>query len=147
LEKFSNYAQTCTNYARIGEWSPIFANRAVVFVNLQYGDYENDLAIAKREYRARVHTFDDLDLYDDLDNVAALSKALDVNITVDNIEAVISAGVGTPTWVLIWRQSSNNNFFYGPRGPSVTRFKRNTGETWNAAFENIAQRLKSRVLE
>ena len=135
------------NYTQIAEWSPIFANRDAVFVNLQYGDDEGDLAAAKSDLGAQVHTFEDIDLYDDLDDVAALSKALDVNITVDNIEAIISAGVGTPTWVLTWRQSSNNNFLYGPRGPSVTRFERNTGETWDAAFEKIAERLKLRVLE
>ena len=131
------------NYANIAEWSPILANRDAVFVNLQYGDYENDLAAVKRDCGAQVHTFEDIDLYDDLDDVAALSKALDVNITVDNIEAIISAGVGTSTWVLTWRQSSNNNFFCGPRGPCVTRFERNTGETWDAAFEKIAERLSA----
>jgi hypothetical protein len=135
------------NYTRIAEWSPIFANRDVMFVNLQYGEHENDLAVARRDFSAQVHTFDDLDLYDNLDDVAALSKALDVNITVDNIEAVISTGVGTPTWILTWRQGNFNNFFCGPRGPSVTRFERNTGETWDATFEKIAERLKLRVLE
>jgi tetratricopeptide (TPR) repeat protein len=133
------------NYTHLAEWSPIFANRDALFVNLQYGDDEDHLAIAKRDFSAQVHTFEGLDLYNDLDNVAALSKALDLTITVDNINAVISAGVGTPTWVLTWRQSSNNNFYCGPRGPSVTRFERNTNETWDAAFEKIAECLKLRV--
>jgi tetratricopeptide (TPR) repeat protein len=133
------------NYTRIVEWSPIFASRDAVFVNLQYGDCKSDLAAANRDIGVVVHTFDDLDLYDDLDNVAALSKALDLIITVDNINAVISAGVGTPTWLLTWRQSSNNNFFCGPRGPSLARFERNTDETWGSAFEEMAGRLKLRV--
>jgi tetratricopeptide (TPR) repeat protein len=133
------------NYPNIAEWAPIFSARDAVFVNLQYGEYENDLAVAKRDFGAPLHTFDDLDVYNDLDNVAALSKALDLNITVDNIEAVISAGVGTPTWVLTWRQSNFSNFARGPRGPSVTRFERNTGEPWDAAFQKIAECLKLRA--
>ena len=135
------------NYTRIEEWSPIFANRDVVFVNLQSSDHENDLAVAKRDFGVIVHTFDDLNLYDDLDDVAALSKALDVNITVETAGAAISAGVGTPTWVITWHQSSFNTFYGGSRGPSVTRFGRNTGETWDAVFETMAERLKLRNLE
>jgi len=134
------------NYTRLAEWPPIFESRDAVFVNLQYGDDEDDLAAANRDFGARVHTFEGLDLYDDLDNVAALSKALDLIITVDNINAVISAGVGTPTWVLTWRQSNYNNFFCGPRVLSVTRFERNTCEPWDVAFEKIAECLKLRVL-
>jgi len=135
------------NYTRIEEWSPIFANRDVVFVNLQSSDHENDLAVAKRDFGVIVHTFDDLDLYDDLDDVAALSKALDVNITVAIAVAAISAGVGTSTWEITWHQSSFNNIYHASRGPSVTRFGRNTGETWDAVFETMAERLKLRNLE
>ena len=60
------------NHTRIEEWSPVLANRDVMFVNLQSGDYEKDLAAAKQDLGVQVHNFDDLDLYDDLDDVAAL---------------------------------------------------------------------------
>ena len=126
---------------------PVFEDRNVLFVNLQCGDYKNDLAIAKRDFGVIVHNFDDLDLYDDLDDVAALSKALDIAISVSTAVAAITAGVGTRTWLVSWRQSAWNNILYAPRGPSVTSFERNTGKTWDAAFEKIAERLKLRILE
>ena len=43
------------NYTRIEEWLPVFEDRDVLFVNLQCGDYKNDLAIAKRDFGVIVH--------------------------------------------------------------------------------------------
>ena len=132
------------NYTELADWAPAFANREAVFVNLQCSDYEDDLAMARRDFGTTVHNFDDLDLYDDLDDVAALAGALDIAISVSTAVAAITAGVGTPTWVLSWRQSSWNNFLFVPRGPSVRFFQRNTGESWDAAFTSIAECLADR---
>ena len=100
------------------------------------------VARAERELGITVHNFDDLDLFDGLDDVAALSAALDLSISVSTAVVAITAGVGTPTWVIAWQQSSWNNFLLAPRGPDVTRFERNTGETWDAVFAAMAERLR-----
>jgi len=133
------------NYTELADWAPAFANREAVFVNLECKDYEDDLAVAKRDFGVTVHDFGDLDLYDDLDEVAALAAALDISITVSTAVAAITAGVGTPTWVISWRQSSWNNFLLAPRGPMVRQFERDTGETWDAAFKSIAECLAART--
>jgi Flp pilus assembly protein TadD len=133
------------NYTEIGDWMPVFRNVGAVFVNLQCGGYRDELAEAKREFGVTVHDFEDLDLYDDLDDVAALAAALDVAISVSTAVAAIAAGVGTPTWVVSWRQSSWNNILFAPRGPSVTFFQRDSGETWNRVFAAIAETLQDLV--
>ena len=132
------------NYTELVDWAPAFSNRVAVFVNLQCKDYEDDLAVAKRDFGVTVHDFGDLDLYDDLDEVAALAGALDVVISVSTAVAVITAGVGTPTWVITWRQSDRNNFLFAPRGPSVRFFESDTGESWNAVFVSIAECLEAK---
>ena len=137
--------QRCQNYTELADWAPAFANREAVFVNLQCKDYEDDLAMAKRDFGVTVHDFGDLNLYDDLDEVAALAGALDVAISVSTAVAAITAGVGTPTWVVAWRQSPWNNFLLAPRGPSVRFFERDTGESWDAAFISIAECLAARA--
>jgi tetratricopeptide (TPR) repeat protein len=133
------------NYTQIADWVPVFAIRDAVFVNLQSKDGDNDLAKAKRDLGVTIHDFEDLDHYNDLDEVAALAGALDVAISVSTAVAAITAGVGTPTWVISWRQSSWNNFLLAPRGPSVRQFERNTGETWDAVFKSIAESLAART--
>ena len=78
-----------------------------------------------------VHNFDDLDHYDNLDDVAALSAALDIIVSTHNILPMITAGVGTQTKLASWQQSSWNNILYTPQGPLVDKFQRNTWEKWD----------------
>jgi hypothetical protein len=86
-----------------------------------------------------IHNFDDLNQYDDLDDVAALAAALDGAICVSTAISAITAGVGTPTKLALWRQSDWSNLLYRPIGPSVQVFERNTGETWKAVLQDIAK--------
>jgi len=129
------------NYTRIDEWAPLFS-QAARFINLECGDDHDDRIHAQERLGVTVHNFDDLNLYDDLDDVAALTAALDVVISVSNVMAPLSAAVGTPVWLIAWRQSSWNNFLLAARGPDVTHFERNTEETWAAVFGELAERLR-----
>ena len=134
------------NYTSIDDWAPIFAKRSLSLINLQCGDYEQDIDVANNNFGTMIHDFDDLDLYNDLDDVAALSQALDLAISVSTAVSAITAGVGTATWLITWYQSPWNNILHAPRGPSVTIFGRNTGETWENAFELMAERIESFIL-
>lgn len=129
------------NYTNIQDWAPLFLNKSPVFINLQSTAFEDDLDIAKREYGVTIHNFQDLDQYNDLDDVAALASALDLTISVSTAVAAITAGVGTPTWVLSWRQSPWNNILLAPRGPHVRFFQRNTKENWEAVFTAIKNQI------
>ena len=64
------------NYSCISEWSQILKIPDVNFINLQYVDFQNDLKKVSKEFGVTVHNFDDLNHYDDIDNVAALCAAL-----------------------------------------------------------------------
>ena len=132
------------NYTRIEEWAPLFTQPAR-FINLQCGGDRQDLIPAGERFGGNVHDFDDLDLYDGLDDVAALTAALDVVISVSTAVAAIAAGTGTPVWLIAWRQSPWNNFLLAPRGPDVIRYERNTDEPWDAVFAGMADRLRDLV--
>lgn len=69
------------NYTRIDEWAALF-DQPIRFVNLQCGEAGDDLAWAERELGVTVHDFEDIDLFNALDDVAALSAALDLSIFV-----------------------------------------------------------------
>jgi predicted O-linked N-acetylglucosamine transferase (SPINDLY family) len=130
------------NYTRIDDWGPVFQNSAQ-FVNIQFGDYQNDIDQARKMFNTDIHTFKDLDVFDDIDDLAALSKALDLVISVSTIAAPLAASVGTPTWLISWKQSPWNNLLLSARGPNVTYFERNTNENWSAVFESIAKQLQN----
>ena len=93
----------------------------------------------QREFGVRIHNFDDLNHYDDLDDVAALSAALDFVVSTKVTPPLIAAGVGTATKLATWRQSSWSNILLNPVGPSVDIFERNTWEPWDNVFNLIAE--------
>lgn len=61
----------------------------------------------------------------------------------------MSAGVGTPTKLANWKQSSWNNLLSNPQSSSVDVFERNTWEPWDIVFNSIREdvfKLKNKNL-
>ena len=67
-------SQRINNYASILEFSPVLNIPGATFINLQYRDFENDLTKIKDELGVNVHNFDDLDQFENLEDVATSSK-------------------------------------------------------------------------
>ena len=126
------------NYAQITEWLPIFKIDGITYINLQYTDYESDLAKIKSEFGVTVHNFDDLDHYNNIDDVAALCAALDMVVSTKITVPFISSGVGTITKLANWRQSNWNNILLNPVGQAIDIFEKNTWEPWDNVFYEIA---------
>ena len=129
------------NYAPIEEWAPLLKLSGVTFVNLQYSDFKSDLDQIQKDFGVSVHNFDDLDLLDDLDDVAALCLALDHVVSTTSAIPYISAGVGTSTMLASWKQSSWSSQPFYPSGPCVRKFDRNTWEPWNNVFNQITAEI------
>ena len=127
------------NYAPILEWSPILKIPDVTFINLQYKDFEDDLAKVKEEVGVTVHNFDDLDQFNNVDDVTALCAALDMLVSNHGTAPLISGGVGTLTKLANWKQSTWNTILYNPVGPSIDIFERNTWEPWDNIFNLIKE--------
>ena len=127
------------NYASISDLFPILSVPDITFINLQYVDFRKDLNKIKDKIGVTVHNFDDLDHYDNIDDVAALCAALDMIVSTKTTVPLISAGVGTPTKIANWRQSSWNNILHNPVGPSVEIFEKDTYEPWDNVFNLIAE--------
>jgi tetratricopeptide (TPR) repeat protein len=129
------------NYSSISEWSEILSIPNVTFINLQSKDFEDDLAKVREEPGVTVHNFDDLDQWNNIDDVAALCTAIDIIICNHGTVPLISGGVGTATKLANWRQSSWNTILHNPAGPSVDIFERDTIEPWDNVFSLIKQEI------
>jgi hypothetical protein len=95
-----------------------------------------------------VHNFEDLDQYNNVDDVVALCAALDMAVTTKVTQMVLSSAVGTPTKIPNWRQSIWNNILFNPVSSSVDMFERNTWEPWDNVFYSIAEdisKLKNKI--
>lgn len=125
----------------LADWADVLATPGVRFVDLQYGD-----TAAEREGVALEHV-EGLDLFDDLEGLAALISLCDAVVTVSNSTAHLAGALGVPTWVLVnsgggklsyWGNEEDTPHWY----PRVRIVRQQNGETWAAPLARAAGRLR-----
>ena len=133
--------QRSKNYPELTYWGEALQDFDMTFVNLQSLDFKGDMSYLHDHFGCKIIHMEELDLYDDLSDVAAFSQALDCTISVATAAATISAAVGTHTIIPTWAQSPWNNILFTSRGPSVDILEKNTSESWGSVFEKIKAKL------
>jgi tetratricopeptide (TPR) repeat protein len=113
-----------------------------VFISLQHDDDGSGLARLKELSGARVHAFPEA--LRDLDECAALLRALDVVVTACSSIAHFGGAVGTPTWVLTprvaeWRYLRSGETL--PWYPSVRLFRQGQDGNWSAVVTRVKEAL------
>jgi len=128
-------------------WKPVLEMPGITLVNLQYGDVDEDLARAEKDFGVKIHQPADVDLKMDLDGVAALGKALDVIVGPMNATANLTCAVGgealiaTPT-AQGWSKLGSDGL---PWYPTARLFHGTTFGDWDTPMKAIAAELAARV--
>ena len=81
-------------------WEPVLTTPGVTFVSLQYGDSEAETAQARQQLGVELWRPPGIDLKNDLDDVAALTCALDMVLGPANATTNIAAACGAPVWLI-----------------------------------------------
>lgn len=81
-------------YPALSDWTGLLQTPGAQFVNLQYGDCEEDLAALAELSGVEIRRPPGLDIKDDLDDLAALCVALDAVVSVQNATAQLAGAVG-----------------------------------------------------
>jgi Flp pilus assembly protein TadD len=96
------------NYAPLSAWETIFSVQDIQFVNLQYGDCSHELKQAQEFFGVNILNWDDVDLKDDQESLAAIINNLDCVISAGTAVAQLTGAVGkhlklfTPrSWTLL----------------------------------------------
>jgi tetratricopeptide (TPR) repeat protein len=84
-------------YVGIMKWGELFSMKDVVWVNLQYGECEDECLEAEKQFGIEIVRWPDLNLKDDLDDVFALMSQLDYVVTVATAVHHMSASTGVET--------------------------------------------------
>jgi tetratricopeptide (TPR) repeat protein len=87
-------------FAGFEDWGPVLTQPGATFVNLQYGDCGEEIALARQRFGVEIWQPPGIDLKQDLDEVAALSCALDLVVGFSNATFSIAAACGAPTWLI-----------------------------------------------
>ena len=123
------------------QWKPVLGVPGPVFVNLQYGDCAAELARAKAEGFA-IWNPPGIDLKDDLDEVAALTCALDLVIGPANATTNIAAACGAPVWLIstpaAWPRLGTDRY---PWYPQVRVFTPEAFNRWEGVMAEVGEAL------
>jgi ADP-heptose:LPS heptosyltransferase len=127
------------------ELGPLFTLPDATFVNLQRGA-EDALEQIKVKYGTRVLNY--VDALDDVDELAALIKALGRMVTVDNSVAHLGGALGCKTWVML-AHSADWRWGRGQAGcpwyPSVSLLRQRSPGDWGGVLTAVAAAIADSI--
>jgi Flp pilus assembly protein TadD len=82
------------------QFVPLLELPGVHFVDVQYGDTRAERGEVERIHGVRLLHFDEVDYYNDLEEVLAILEACDLLITTSNANAHFAGALGKPVWLL-----------------------------------------------
>jgi ADP-heptose:LPS heptosyltransferase len=86
-----------THYLAIDELTPLLGQEDCIFVNLQYGDCEEELRRVELQLGINIVRWDDVDLKNDQESVAAIISCLDAVVSAGTAVAQMAIAVGQKT--------------------------------------------------
>lgn len=89
------------HFPRLDEWAPVLSVPGLQFIALQYGDVENDLGQFEAIGKTRLVCPPNLNLKDDLDDLAALTCALDLMLGPPNATTHLAAACGADVGFIV----------------------------------------------
>ncbi len=117
------------------------AGPSAQFVDLQYSDTAAERAAAHLD----LAHLEDLDLFNDIDGLAALIAACDMVITVSNTTAHLAGALGVPVWVMAPNAGGKLWYWGGaPKSlwyPSATIFRNAANGAWEDVIAVMAEQI------
>ena len=136
-------------YPPLADWVPLLKTPGVRFVNLQYGDCAAELAALREASNVDNAEPPGLNLREDLDDLAALTFALDLTIAAANATAALAGAVGAPLALLgpgkSWTDLGADAY---PWYPQALRLAPHAAGEWSGAMAQataLAAALPDRV--
>ncbi|PWC79946.1 hypothetical protein TSH64_27760 [Azospirillum sp. TSH64] len=131
------------SYVMLEHWGPLFAVPGLVFVNLQYGECEEEIRAAEERFGVTIHRWADLNLKDDFDGAAALTANLDLVISPAMSAGELAGALGVPVWRFGGRDWTQLATGARPWFPAMRLFRPNPGEGLEAAIARMASALRA----
>ena len=134
-------------FSAFDAWEGILKTEGARFVNLQYGDVDDELAVAEERFGVRIHQPQDIDLRQDLDKVAALAASCDLVIGPMNATSNLAAACGGHVWFIHARSStwtllgSDRQHWY----PQTRSFFGSGFQDWDTTLSNVQRELEIHV--
>ena len=126
------------------ELSNILRSNDNSFINLQYGEVDDEILEINKLSKNKLFKIEDLDLTQDLNNVINVIKSCDLVITIDNTIAHLSASLGKITWILLpysadfrWMEEITTAIWY----QNTTLIRQEKENDWNSVVELVCNAI------
>ncbi|MFL2919791.1 MAG: tetratricopeptide repeat protein [Thalassobaculaceae bacterium] len=126
----------------INELNPIFSIKNSVLVNLQATDCEEELKLAEEHFGIEIYRPKSIDMFNELDNVAALISQLDFVVGPFTSILSMAGAIGTRCFGLTltkdWTALGTDDF---PWNPTMTCFYKGRSNSWKPLMEKVADMI------
>jgi ADP-heptose:LPS heptosyltransferase len=110
------------------------------FVSLQYGYTREEVEKLSKDHGIELNSIDDIDLYNDIDGLAALISACDIVISIDNLTVHLAGALGVDTKVLLpmvpdvrWGKAGSDSYWYD----HLTLYRQDKKGAWEKPVEDL----------
>ena len=129
-------------FSPFDQWRSVLQTPGVRIVNLQYGECQAEIDEARETLGVDIWNPPGIDLKDDLDEVAALTCALDLTVGPANATTNIAAACGAPVWLIstpgAWPRLGTDRY---PWYPSARVFTPVAYNRWGPVMTEVAEAL------
>ena len=119
------------------------------FINLQYGDVSEEISNLKANHGIDVLEVPDLDIFNDIDGLAATIAACDCVISIDNLNPHLAGALNVSTNLLLpyvaddrWGYKTNKSYLYD----SINIYRQTEPCNWNDTILNVLNNLDNILL-
>ncbi|MEQ8332909.1 tetratricopeptide repeat protein [Nisaea sp.] len=132
-------------YSAIEDMRTLMKVDGVTFVNLQYDATPEELQTAKSDFGVELVAWDDVDLKNDLDKAAALTRCMDLVVSPATSVSVMAGALGVETIEFRPFPIPDSYFKNGrcPWFPSVRYFAKRQSEKWTKILRKIATEIEA----
>jgi ADP-heptose:LPS heptosyltransferase len=119
-------------------------NDDFLYVNLQYGEVDEEIAQVEKDLGVTVLNLKSVNMYDDIDGLAAIIEACDLIISIDNTTVHLAGALGKDTRVLLpyvpeWRWMLDRKD--SPWYQSLRLYRQQAVFDWSGAFAKLKEDL------
>jgi tetratricopeptide (TPR) repeat protein len=135
--------------ASLADMAPLLQLPGMRFVDVQYGDTADERRAVEAATGARLLRFDEVDYYNDLEEVLAILEACDLLVTTSNANTHFAGALGKRTWLLYLEDRPPFHYWAHGGGyrsiwyPSVEIVSGVQFREWPALIAAVAQKLTS----
>ena len=123
--------------------APIFDNSKYEFINLQYGDVNDEINEVNNKFNIKIYKEETLDITNNISDLGSLIESCDFVITCSNITAHVAGWLNKPTFLLLPKDYGKLWYWYHQNKtfsewyPSINIINQNKSGDWSNMVEKI----------